>query len=456
MNLLRSLAALAWVAAATSARAESPADAGRRLAASLLRQAAAQADQSPVRAVAVAPPRSDAPAQVRETLDAVAAGLREGGVELRDWKAFDAALATRVRDGALQGALELPALPEVQAVLVGQGTYTADGEVRFVVRLVLVPTGAALAADAATVELRPERGAAPAEAAGAPVTSSSIEVAIRRLSDALAAGFYKLPGARYRRLAVLDFTEAGAEARARELGKVVAAELAVDLRRDHDLFLVERSRVGAVLSELRLAEMGAVDAAAATRLGKLADAQGLVIGAVSEAGDRYLVTARVVATETGETLAVASESISAASLVALSSGAVVLRSRRDALFRSLVAPGWGQLYNRQPAKGAAVAGAEAALLAGALAFHLRGASAEDDYRRRTTAGELGSDPAAAAAALRRKAEQSYRTRNTLLWISAGVWALNVADAWFSGVDGEKLLGAVPLEDGAGMVLSGRF
>ena len=455
MNLLRSLAPLALLAAAAGARAESPADAGQRLASSLLRQAAAQADRSPVRAISVAPPRSDAPAHVRETLDAVAAGLREGGLEVRDWEAFDAALSARVREGALQGALELPALPEVQAVLVGQGAYTADGKIRFVVRLVLVPSGAALAADAATVELRPERGA-PAEVADAPVTSSSIEVAIRRLSDALAAGFYTLPGARYRRLAVLDFAEAGAEARTRELGKVVAAELAVDLRRDHDLFLVERSRVGAVLSELRLAEMGAVDATAAARLGKLADAQALVIGAVSEAGDRYLVTARVVATETGETLAVASESISAASLVALSSGAVVLRSRRDALFRSLVAPGWGQLYNRQPRKAAVVAGTEAALLGGALAFHLRGSSAEDDYRRRTTAGELGSDPAAAAAALRRKAEQAYRTRNTLLWISAGVWALNVADAWLSGVDGEKLLGAVPLEDGAGVFLSGRF
>ena len=454
MNL-RTFAALSLLVGATAARAESPADAGKRLAASLLRQAAAQADRSPVRAVAVAPPLADAPPQVLETLAAVAAGLREAGLALRDWDGLDRTLAAKVREGALQGALDLPELPEVQAVVVGQGALTADGKLRFLARLVLLPTGAALAADAATIDLRPAT-AAEAAAAEAPVSSASIEVAMRRLSDSLAAGFFKLPGARYRRLAVLDFAENGGQARTRELGKVVAAELAVDLRRDYDLFLVERSRLGAVLGEIRLAEMGAVDAAQAAQLGRLADAQALVLGAVSEAGDRFLVTARVVGTETGETLAVASESISAASLVALSSRAVVLRSRKDAVFRSMVVPGWGQVYNRQPAKAALFAGTEGALLAGALAFHLRGAAAEEDYRRRTTPGELGDDPAATAAALRRRAERAYRTRNTLLWVSAGVWALNVADAWSSGVDGEKLLAAVPLDGGAGLVLAGRF
>ena len=70
---------------------------------------------------------------------------------------------------------------------------------------------------------------------------------------------------------------------------------------------------------------------------------------------------------------------------------VVLRSRTDALYRSLLAPGWGQLYNRQPVKAGLFAAAELALLGGALAFQLEGAKAERDYQgegdpRRARAG----------------------------------------------------------------------
>ena len=211
------------------------------------------------------------------------------------------------------------------------------------------------------------------------------------------------------------------------------------------------------MAELKLAEMGAVDAAQAAQVGRLADAQALVVGSVSEAGDRFLVNARIVSTETGQTLAAASEAISASSLIALSSDAVVLRSRKDAVFRSMVVPGWGQLYNREPKKAIGFAAAETAALTTALVFHLQGRNAEDAYKRRTTSAQLGSDPSAAAARLRRNAESAYRTRNTCLWIALGVWAANVADAWYSGVDGDKALASVaPVEGGASFVVAGRF
>ena len=236
-------------------------------------------------------------------------------------------------------------------------------------------------------------------------------MAVRRLADQLAAGFLKQAEARYKRVAVLGFSETGAEARKRELGTVVSAELATALRRDHGFLLVERAKLKEVLGEMRLGAMGLVDEATAPRLGKLADAQALVLGSVSEAGDRFLVNARIVTAETAETVVASSQAVSAGSLVALSSEAVVLRSRSEALFRSMLLPGWGQFYNRQPAKGWIVAGGEAALVGGAVAAHVLGQAAESKYRKATDT--------ATADAQRRRSESDYRWRNGLLIGAAG-------------------------------------
>jgi hypothetical protein len=237
----------------------------------------------------------------------------------------------------------------------------------------------------------------------------------------------------------------------------VTAELSTNLRRDHALLLVEREKLGSVLAEVKLGEMGLVDARSAPRLGQMADAQALVIGTVADAGGKFLVNARIVSADSAETLAVAQEAIPAATLVSFSADAVVLRSRKDAVFRSMLLPGFGQLYNRQPVKGALFAGVELGLLGGALAFHVSGAAAERDYKSKTTAGALGPDPAAAASALRARAQDRYATRNAFLWAAAGVWALNVVDAYAFGVDGEKLAAVpLPLAGGGGLALAGRF
>lgn len=296
----------------------------------------------------------------------------------------------------------------------------------------------------------------PPPAAARPVPPARVEVAVRRIADQLASGYAKRPSSRYERVAVIDLSETGPGAKERSLGKVVAAELATALRRDHGWLLVERSRIGAVLSELKLAEMGVIEKRVQD-VGQLADAQALLIGSVSEAGDRYLVSVRLVSVDRGEALAAASEAIQAASLVALSSDAVVLRSRGDAVYRSALIPGWGQAYNRQPAKAALFGGGVALLLGGALGFQLAGMKAEDDYDRRVTASALGGDPLLAASELRETAETRYAWRSYLLAGAAGLWLLNVGDAWFGGTDGEGMvLGVAPGVGGVGFTLGGRF
>jgi TolB-like protein len=273
-------------------------------------------------------------------------------------------------------------------------------------------------------------------------TPDAIDVAMRRLADGLALGFAQMPGsARYRRIAVLTFAENGSEAEKRKIGQVVTAELATNLRRDHRFLLVERAKLAEVLGELKLQQMMAPSSAQAGQIGKMADAQALVIGQVSEVGDRFLVNARIVATESGEALAAESASVAVSGMVAFASDAVVLRSRSDAMFRSLLVPGLGQFYNRQPVKGWAFLGTEAALLGGALAFHLSAEDAYSDYE--AVQPGSGTSPTADAERLYDLAASRYRTRDVLLVGAAAVWAVNVVDAWVSGVDGEQLLSGGP-------------
>jgi TolB-like protein len=323
----------------------------------------------------------------------------------------------------------------------------------------LLAAGAARAAPAEAPAAAPKANLSvplppPPAGAGAP---AQVDVAVRRLADRLADAQARRPDGRYQRIAVLDLAENGAAAKDRSLGKVVSAELATTLRRDHGWLLVERARLGAILAEQKLGVMGVTDRQAQD-VGKVADAQAVVVGSVSEVGDRYLVAARLITVDAGTVVAAASESIQAAGLVSLASEAVVLRSRGDAAFRSAVIPGWGQVYNRQPAKAALFGGGVALLVAGAVGYHLSGAKAESDYRSRTTAAALGGDPAGTAANLRRTAEDRYATRNWLLYGAAGLWLLNVGDAWLGGTDGSRVVaGAVPAEGGGlAFALVGRY
>lgn len=447
----------ALLCGAGPARGEEIAAAARRVAGSLVEALAKRGPGAPA-ALAVAPAKETQVAQAagagRAFTEALAAELsRTGKVKVREWELLDKAQRERTLAALVGGGLSVPPLPEVQAVVVTEASGGGDGPVRAQVRVVAMPAGNVLASETAKLDVgRPGASLARSEA---------VDVVIRRLSDMLSAGLGKLPGAgRYQRLAVLPFVDVGPEAKRRELGAVVTAELSTDLRQFHGLLLVERARLGAVLAEVKLGEMGLVDPKDAPKLGKIADAQALVVGSVADAGDRFLVNARIVTTETAETLASASEAVAAGSLIAFSADSVALRTRSDAAYRSLLLPGWGQVYNRQPVKGAAFGAAAALAVGGAVAYQLKGSKAERDYQAKVTAGQLGSDPGAAAAKLREDATQAYRTRNAFVYGAVGVWAIAAADAYLFGVDGDKVgegLALAPMAvDGPGLALAWRF
>jgi TolB-like protein len=467
---MRFVIAVTVLGVAFGARAEDLRSASERAAAEIARALAASANRAGVKQVAVPPFTESGAAKGLGPMAADAAGARLAqlaNVEVIDRAKLSALVGERKLQ-VMMGAgkaddADLATRSGAQAVLAGE-VQDAGDRLRVSLRLVSTPGNKVLASASASADL-PSRGGS--GRAGGAVESEHIEVAVRRLSDGLAAGFARLPGnAMYRRLAVLTFTENGDEAQKRKIGSIVTAEVATNLRRDHNLLLVERAKLREVLGELKLQQMVSVDSSQAGQIGKMADAQALVIGSVSEAGDRFLVNARIVATQSGETLAAESTAVPAAGMVALASDAVVLRSRTDAVYRSLLLPGWGQFYNRQPVKAWAVIGTELALGGAALGYHLAGQSAYDKYQNANTAGQLGGQPSVEAERLYDDAASRFRTRNTLLLAFGGVWLLNVADAWLSGVDGERLLSGgvaqapviapVAFPGGAGAVAMLRF
>jgi TolB-like protein len=374
---------------------------------------------------------------------------RAGAAEVMDRAKLSAVLGEQKLQSMLgsgKGAPD-PALVDkagAQAVLSGQVTDAGD---RAMLQLKLVSAqGATLAQYHGTADLP---GRATAKATGAPET---IDVAMRRLSDGLAAGFARMPGSsRYKRLAVLTFGETGEQAQKQKLGSVVTAEVATNLKRDHGLLLVERTKLTEVMGEVKLQQMASPSSTEAAQLGKLAEAQALVLGQVNEVGDRYLVNARIVATETGETLAAESAAVAAPGMSAFAKDAVVLRSKSDAMLRSLAFPGLGQFYNRQPVKGWAFLGTEVALLGTALGYHVAGNKAYSQYQ--SVGPGAGGSPSAEASSLYDTASSRYRTRDALLIAAGAVWVVNVVDAYVSGVDGETLMGGasaavVPAPGGA--------
>jgi TolB-like protein len=255
----------------------------------------------------------------------------------------------------------------------------------------------------------------------------------------------RLPGDdRDQRFAVMPFSEVGDEAQKRQLGLVVTDLIATSLVSDHRLELVERAALGKVLNEQALGQTGVIDEAQAASVGKVAGARALVVGQVADAGPDFLVTLRVLDSEDARVLAAWSLSLPAAELVAFSTDAVVLRSKSGAMFRSLVAPGWGQVYNGEPTKAALLGGTTATLLVGAAALTTTGLVTYVGVYQ-----AIGSRPEDVG---RTPSELKVLTRDTLDLangqltaaaivggLAAVSWGLTVVDAYLSGPDEERVV-----------------
>jgi len=110
-------------------------------------------------------------------------------------------------------------------------------------------------------------------------------------------------GAGELRVAVMEFTNAGAGGDAGELGalgKGLQSMVTTDLSQVPAFKLVERDRLRDIQSEMKLQRGKAVDQKTAAQVGKLAGASHLVSGTFTVLGDKMRLDSRLVAVATGE------------------------------------------------------------------------------------------------------------------------------------------------------------
>jgi len=279
-----------------------------------------------------------------------------------------------------------------------------------------------------------------ASAPATPATAAGMDARMRNLADALALQLKRLPGDhREQRFAVLPFENVGEETIERSLGLVVSDLVTTDLARDHRLPLVERGQLGEVMAELALQQSGAIDDKQVLTLGKMAGARALIVGRVADGGAEFVVSVRAVDAESGSVLVAEEVKLPKSELVAFSARAVVLRSRSGAAFRSAVLPGWGQVYNDQPVKGALLGIATGGLALATVA--LGGQALYGSLVTYPAAGRVGDsakmsaeEKAAYVEGVRVRANTQGLAAQILAGATAGAWLVTVADAYLSGTD----------------------
>ena len=271
-----------------------------------------------------------------------------------------------------------------------------------------------------------ERDAAPPPRDGEVITQDHTpRGAMKELAAAIAKRFTaRHPEANFHRTAIPYFKNASPNAEKEKVGQLCAEILSVALAEQKRFVIVERERMDQIMKEHRLKDLGVVDEGSAAEFGKILGAQSLVLGTVTEAGASYIVTVRQVDAEKGDVLVSAQVEVERQGLLAISSDAIETRSRMGAGFRSALVPGWGQLYNKQPIKGALFLTAALGVLA--AGGTMIGLSTMERNRYALNRPDTVNA---------RERANTYILAANILLISYGVvWAVSIIDALVNGKD----------------------
>ncbi len=276
-----------------------------------------------------------------------------------------------------------------------------------------------------------------ARAAGAGDTfdAEPLEIRLRRFCDALAKGVGRLgTHPRYSTVAVLPFAEHGERAEDHDLGDLLTYTVRAAMARDYGLPVV----LPAAIREAKraLPPDTVIGPSEARRLGVAVRAKAVIMGNVSDSGDHFAMSASVFASAGREApLEHRLLRVRVPELITAAEEARILRTKPGALWRSLVLPGWGQVYNRDVVEGVLVSGAEVGLLSAAVVFEVLGRRAESRYRWDTRE----------AVEQRQAALDHYVLRNALLAVAGGVWLFGAVHAWLGGADPDETptLAAMP-------------
>lgn len=260
-----------------------------------------------------------------------------------------------------------------------------------------------------------------------------IQIKLKSVAKNISKELERLKGGAIVRVVVSNFSNNGEIAKKKEIGTLVMGELMINLSKFNNIELIEREKLSKVLDEMKLVQLGFADEKTAAQIGKMLQAQVVIVGEVVEAGDKFVINSRIVDVETAKVLYQEGFNSPIEGMIALSSESLVLRSKLDAAYRSLILPGWGQFYNGEKIKGGIITLAEIGLFATATVMHLKGANKEDEYKK-LDCTDQGNECIDKVQKLRSEGEDFYKMRNYFIYGGAAVWVLNVLDAYLSGKD----------------------
>jgi TolB-like protein len=251
-------------------------------------------------------------------------------------------------------------------------------------------------------------------------------------------------------VAVAPFLPLGPNVREKRLGDVASELLATRLVQTGGPTVIERGQLDRILEETKLSLLGLTDASNASKVGQMLGADLVIVGSVSEVGDKVSVTVRAVETGTGEAQAAWEARFPASTVESLASKYVVKKSRGDAFFRSLIVPGWGQTYNGDDVKAGVFLGTAVVLVGLDVVEGIRFSNAQDDYRNAKTTPDALSGYDSMVNINREK---------TIAYVATGVfWAFNAAEAFINGTSSSevKIESALPRNGGQGVALAYHF
>lgn len=233
------------------------------------------------------------------------------------------------------------------------------------------------------------------------------------------------------RVAITEFSNVGSRAEEKHIGYLVSEILSGELGKGKHFILVERMQMEKVLEEQKLALTGILDSEKSVEVGNLLGAQAIISGSVIEAGNFFIVNARMVDVEKGQVILTESVEIPQDDLIALSNKLIVTKKYAlSAGYRSLLMPGWGQFYNETPTRGYVYLSATAVSLGMALVFNMAGEKEYQNYQKNTLESVKNFDTA----------EEYYQYRDYALYAAAGIWVINIIDAMItagSQIDGNR-------------------
>jgi TolB-like protein len=176
--------------------------------------------------------------------------------------------------------------------------------------------------------------------------SQNIEIKIQSLCDSLVRQFPDSIASP--RMAVLPFTDNTGKSQ----GQAVAEMVVSCLQKAKRFALVDRIEFQKALSEIELSQADIIDSASALKVGKMLSAPYLLSGTIATVFGACRINAKIIHTETMRILSSAWVAVSPAELDGLTKELLGERGKISAaLFRSMVAPGWGQFYTDHPIRG---------------------------------------------------------------------------------------------------------